>query len=417
MSSFNFFDDIELVRLDIISSSGDKKSIGPQVAAIRVQEDVTSSYVFAELDIIDGISLLQTLPIVGEETFMLEMRLPRNNTILKYKFCIFAVSNVKYGEKNNIRLYTLKGVSEEALINASCLAVKGYNDAYENIISDILKTNLKSVKKITKDSTRGIHNIVLPNMKPMAAIEMLRKRSISTKNEYAPMLFFETSDGFVFKDLATLLKDGKARPRQDITYTYRNVTVSSSEQSGVISSFVTPEKHDTFSKINNGGFNNQVSTYDIKTKKIKVHDFKYEDKKKSFEMPNDQNTNSTNFIQKYGTLPARSYLTFIDSSRADFFADRYGDRQSYTNQIFQNLSRVELSGILGKDPLRAGGVVYLNFEKETGSYDQSTNTQDKAVTGYYFIKKLIHEIQLAGGVPAYRASCDVVSGVMMEKLQ
>lgn len=416
MSSFNFFDDVELARLELVRLNGSRKSIGPQVTAIRIQEDVTSPYVFAEFDIIDGINLLQTFPIVGEENLLFEARFPKDNLTLRYEFSVFAVSNLKYGEKNNVKLYTLKAVSQEALRNASSLAVKGYNDSYENIIEDILKLNLQSTKTLVKESTRGVHNIVLPNMKPMTAIDMIRKRSISAKHEYAPMMFFETSKGFVFKDMASLLKEGKSRSRQDITYAYRNVIVSQSEQSGTIVSFATPEKHDTFYKINNGGFNNQVSTFDLKTKKIKLHEFKYEDKKATFEMPNEKNTHSTAFLQKFGSTPARSYLTFVDSTRADFFADRYGDRQSYTNHIFQNLSRVELSGIVGREILQAGGVVYLNIERETGSYDNNTNSQDKAATGYYFIKKLIHEIQLAGGVPAYRASCDIVSGVMMEKL-
>lgn len=416
MSSSNFSDDIELVRLELGNLNGTIKSIGPQVNTIRIQEDVTSAYVFAEIDIVDGIGLLQTFPIVGEETFTFEARFPRNNTTLKYKFCVFAITNVGYNPKNNVNTYTLKAVSEEALINASSLAVKGYNDTYDNIISDILKNNLKSSKKFTKEGTRGAHNVVLPNMKPMTAIDMLRKRSISTKNEYAPMLFFETSSGYYFKDMVSLFKDGKSKPLDSISYVYNNVTVASSVQTGTIVSFVTLEKYDTFHKINNGAFNNRVSTYDIKTKKITTYDFDYKEKKSLFTLFNEKNTNSESFLQKYGTEPARSYMLFVDSTRADFFADKYGDRQSYANIIFQNLSRVELNGVINREILQAGGVVYLGFEKETALYNGETEKKDKAASGYYFIKKLIHEIHLSAGVPAYRASCDVVSGVMMEKL-
>lgn len=417
MASFNFADDIELVKLDISDLNGNTKSIGPQVAAIRIEEDITNSYVFAEIDIIDGINLLQTFPLVGEENFTFEIRFPKNKITLKYKFNIFAVTNVGYGQRNNVKTYTLKGVSEEAIINAGSLVTKGYKDTYENIISDIVKTNLKSSKKYTQSSTRGVHNIVMPSIKPMEAIDMLRMRSISTKNEYAPMLFFETSQGYVFKDMVSLFGEGKAKSRQDITYAYRNVNVTQSEQSGTIVSFVTTEKYDTFYKLNNGAFNNIVSTFDLKTKKIKTYEFKYNEKRSSFEMLNEKNTNSTNFAGKYGTTPARTYLAFIDSTRGDFFADRFGDRQSYVNHILQNFSRVEITGIPGGEIPQAGGTLYLNFEQETGSYDKNDDKKDKSATGYYFIKKLIHEIQLNGGVPAYRASCDVISGIMMEKLK
>lgn len=416
MSLSNFSDDIELVRLDISNLSGNSKSIGPQVNSIRIQEDVTSQYVFAEIDIVDGIGLLHTFPIVGEETFTFEARFPKNNITLKYKFNVFAITNVGLSSRNNAKIYTLKAVSEEAIVNASVLTNKGYKDTYANIISDIVKVNLKSTKKLTKDETRGVHNIVLPNAKPMAAIDMLRKRSISAKNEYAPMLFFETSNGYFLKDIVSLFQEGKSKSRELISYEYNNVEVSSSKQSGVIVSFATPEKYDTFEKINNGAFNNHVTSFDLKTKKLTTYHFDYNQKKSSFETFNEKNTNSSSFIQKYGSEPSRSYLVFVDSTRPDFFVDRLGDKQSYTNIIFQNVSRAELGGVIGKEILQAGGVVYLIFENESFSYDKSTDKKDKGATGYYFIKKLIHEIHLSTGVPMYRASCDLVSGVMMEKI-
>lgn len=415
MSSFNYTDDIELVKLEIKNLTGSTKTIGPQVLALRMQEDVTSSYVFLEVDIMDGIGLLQNFPIVGEETFEVEVRFPKFNKTLKYKFGIFAVTNVAMNSKNNVNTYTLQGVSEEALYNAASLVVKGYNDSYENIIKDILKSNLKSTKRIANGTTRGTHNIVLPNAKPFTAIDTIRKRSTSSKNEYSPMLFFETSNGFVFRDIVDLFKEGKSKSIDAITYSYVNSAISN-EGKGTIISFGTQEKHDTFQKLNNGAFNNHVSSFDLITKKLKTFEFKYSDKKNAFEMFNKKNAHSNQFIQKYGNGPSRSYLTCVDSSKPDFFVDRFGDRQAYTNIIFQNFSRAELNGMPGKEVLEAGGVVYLSFETETVSYKKEQEKNDKGNSGFYFIKRLIHEIHLSGGVPMYRASVDLISGIMLEKV-
>jgi len=416
MSSFNFPDDVELVRLEIKNLSGNRKSIGPQIISMRVQEDVTSSYVFIEVDIMDGIGLLQTFPIVGEEIFDMEIRFPKINKSLKYKFGIFAVTNVALNSKNNVNTYTLQGVSEEALHNASSLVVKGYNDKYENIVKDILKNNLKSTKPLVVGATRGVHNIVLPNAKPFAAIDMIRKRSTAAKYEYSPMLFFETSEGFIFKDMVDLFKDGKQQSLKDITYIYNNVGVTGSGTVGTIVSFGTQEKHDSFQKLNTGAFNNQVSSFDLITKKLQPYEFKYSTKKGSFEMFNQKNAHSNRFIEKYGSQPARSYVVCVDSSKPDAFVDRFGDRQAYTSIIFQNFARAELNGIPGSKVLKAGGVVYLSFETETVGYIKDQEKNDKGNSGYYFIKRLIHEIHLAGGIPMYRASVDLISGVMMEKV-
>lgn len=417
MSASNFPDDVEIVKLDLTNLSGSKKPIGPQVLSFRIQEDVSSSYVFAEFDIMDGIGLLQTFPIIGEEIIDVEVRFPSLNKSLSYKLAVFATSSVAYGPKNNINTYTLKCVSEEAMRNASSLAVKGYSDTYSNIIADVVKTYLKSSKKIDSVPTRGNHNIVLPNIKPLSAIDMLRKRSTSSRNEYAPMLFFETSEGYVFKDIVTLFEAGKSKPLADITYTYNNTAITNGKQTGLIMSFGTMEKSDTFHKINNGGLNNTVSTFDVITKKYTTYKYDYTSKKSKFNHFNQKSAHTEQFVSKYGNEPSRTYMVVVDSTKPDYFIDKHGDKQAYANIIFQNFSRAELSGMASKSILKAGDVVYLSLEKETALYDKTTEKTDKAASGYYFVKKLIHEIQLTAGIPIYRTSCDLISGLMLEKLK
>lgn len=417
MSASNFPDDVEIVKIDLTNLSGNKKPIGPQVLSFRIQEDITSSYVFAEFDIMDGIGLLQTFPIIGEELIDVEVRFPSLNKSLSYRFAVFATSSVAYGPKNNINTYTLKCASEEAMRNASTLAVKGYDDTYGNIISDIVKTYLKSSKTIDSIPTRGNHNIVLPSIKPLTAIDMLRKRSTSSRNEYAPMLFFETSEGYVFKDIVTLFEAGKSKSLRDITYTYNNTSITGGRQVGVVMSFGTMEKSDTFHKVNSGGLNNTVSTFDVITKKYTTYSYDYNSKKSKFNHFNQKSAHTEQFVNKYGNAPSRAYMVVVDSTKPDYFIDKHGDKQGFTNIIFQNFSRAELSGMPSKEILKAGGVVYLSLDKETALYDKATEKTDKSASGYYFIKKLIHEVQLTAGVPIYRTSCDLISGLMLEKLK
>lgn len=417
MSASNFPDDIEIVKIDLTNLSGSKKGIGPQVLSFRIQEDVTSSYIFAEFDILDGIGLLQTFPIIGEETIDVEVRFPLINKTLKYKFAVFATSGVAYNTRNNVNSYTLKCVSEEAMRNACTLASKGYTDSYERIIADVVKTYLKSSKSIDSEPTRGNHDIVLPCVKPLSAIEMLRKRSTSSKNGYAPMLFYETAEGYVFKDIVSLFKAGKSKSLRDITYTYNNTAITGGKRDGLIMSLGTMEKNDTFHKINNGGLNNHVSTFDVITKKFTTYKYEYSQRKDSFDHFNQKAAHTQQFVDKYGKDASRSYLVLVDSTKPDHFFDKHGDKQGYTNIIFQNFSRAELSGVPAKEVLKAGGVVYLSLDKETALYDKSTEKTDKSASGYYFIKKLLHEVHLSSGVPTYRASCDLISGLMLEKLK
>ena len=100
-------DNVSIDTLALTSSSGKVQVIGPQAVAIRIQEDILSPYVTAEVDVVDGINLLQTFPIIGEETLDVEFVFDHVDTRVKYKFAVYAVSNLKTNERNNATFYTL----------------------------------------------------------------------------------------------------------------------------------------------------------------------------------------------------------------------------------------------------------------------------------------------------------------------
>lgn len=413
----SFVDDIAVVDIKLTTADGTTKSIVPQVLGMYLQEDVQTPYMFAEIDMGDGIGLLQSLPIRGEEVIDITLEVPSTKAKLKYKFWVFAVSNVSASSKNNTNFYKLRCVSEEVMVNASRLSQKGYKASFDTIVKDIVTTGLSSNKKIDSVATLGVHQWVIPNLKPFVAIDTIRRRAASTAYPYSPMLFFETQDGFIFKDIVSLYESGVNEGKADKTFVYNNALVSDSAQNGTIKSFNAPEKRDTFEQVNNGAFNNQIVTYDVITKKMKMYDFDYRDKQSSFKFFNDKVTHSDAFLSKFGTQHSRAYFVPIDSTKPDYFVDRVGDKQSYANIILQNVSRAVLQGNPSKKMLRAGGVVYLQFPKEMPDYkNPNANSKlDNEKSGYYFIKKIVHEILLATGAPSYRATCELVAGAIVEK--
>lgn len=418
MSDFKYQpDDIEVVGISVISLAGAKKGIIPQVLAMRIQEDILTPYVLIELDVADGIGLLQQFPIRGEEMLDVELRIPRTNASLKYKFVTSAVVNLSVNDKNNTSFYTIKGMSEEVYTNAGTLASKAYKDTYANVVRDIVTVGLKSSKKIDAQATLGVHEVVIPNMKPFQAIDVIRRRASTSQSQYAPIMFFETNEGYVFKDIVEMYQQGIMAGKSALTYTYSNQLLTDSPQAGTIISFNASEKRDTFTQLNNGAFNNKITTYDIITKQLKTYDFDYQSKKSQFKQFNDKNSHSDEFISKYGATPSRSYLVPIDSTKPEYFVDRFGDRQSYANILFQNFSRVELSSNPSHKILQAGSVVFLQLKNESIVYETGNNKPpiDREASGYYMIKKLIHEVILASGVPMYRISCDLISGSMLER--
>jgi hypothetical protein len=413
----SFVDDVVISTVRITTPSGKQKAILPQVLAIRIQEDVETPYMFAEVDIGDGVGLLQELPIHGEEIIDLEFKIPVLEKVLKFKFWVFAVSNVSSNQKNNANFYRLKCISPEMMTNASRLVAKGYRDTFSNIVQDIVSNYLKSSKPLESVSTLGAHEWVVGSKKPLQAIDQIRRRAVSTQNPYSPMLFFETPSGFNLNDLASLYEKGTKQSPEDITYTYMNVNVDDARLNRIIVSYNAPEKRDTFEQVNNGAFRNDVTTYDIITKELKTYNFDYKDKKQSFKFFNDPSTHAEEFVDNVTAEASRSYLIPIDSTRPDFFVDRVGDKQSYTNMILQNVSLVKLSGSGASfDSIHAGSVVYLDFPHEMLSYREQKPIADTENSGFFFVKKVVHEINAVTQPASYGASCELIAGTTLEKI-
>lgn len=416
-----FAENVKIDRIDLTSSNGKVVGIGPQLLAMRIQEDVTTPFIAAEVDIADGIGLIQSFPIIGEEkldvtiSVMNTDRLDGNSTTqLKYQFYVYGVGNLGFNEKASGAVYTLKAISIEAITNAAVLTEKAYKSTYDSAVKDILTSLIKTKKPILADPSLGVQDLVLPNMKPFRAIDMLRKRATSSKYPFSPFLFFETRTGFKFRDVVSLFEAGKAKGLEDITYKQRNYQAGFQDRENdrrSLISFTAPEKNDTFNKINNGAFNNKITTFDLITKKLTPYAFNLSSKMKSFNTFNGTQPHTDAFVSDFSATPSRTYIVPIDSTRPNLFVDRFGDRQSYTNLIFQHYSQAEMNG---SPTLEAGEVVYLDIKSDLQSSQRGVDGYN---SGYYLVKSVTHEIHVANGVPVHRMGCDLIRGSTLERLK
>jgi len=103
--------------------------------------------------------------------------------------------------------YVLHFVSDELMFSDQQLVNQGFNSTYSKIVKVILKDYLKTPENKMKgvlEETTGIRNIVVPNLKPLDAIEWCAKRSIDS-NKSPNYMFFENNLGYNFVSLSTLL--------------------------------------------------------------------------------------------------------------------------------------------------------------------------------------------------------------------
>ena len=85
--------------------------------------------------------------------------------------------------------------------------MKAYKATYTDIVQKILVNYLKAPSTKLNgvfENTSGIRDIVIPNLKPLEAIEWCAKRSIDEKKS-PNYVFFENNLGYNYASLSTLL--------------------------------------------------------------------------------------------------------------------------------------------------------------------------------------------------------------------
>jgi hypothetical protein len=101
----------------------------------------------------------------------------------------------------------LEFVSDEFVFSEQQKITQSYKSTYGDAVKKILENYLKVPEQKLRgifEQTTGVRDIVIPNLKPLDAIEWCTKRSIDQKRS-PNYVFFENNLGYNFVSLSTLL--------------------------------------------------------------------------------------------------------------------------------------------------------------------------------------------------------------------
>lgn len=158
--------------------------------------------------ITDSIGLSGRLIFDGSESLLISISKDKNSDIASFKkaFRIYKQS----GKKNdglNSQKYVLHFVSDELIYSDQQRVNQVYETTYkkmvENILIDYLKVPENNLGGIYEE-TMGIRKAVIPNLRPLSAIEWCTKRAVDNNNS-PNYMFFQNSIGYNFVSLSTLL--------------------------------------------------------------------------------------------------------------------------------------------------------------------------------------------------------------------
>ena len=439
-SSPDFPGDYNLNTLQIITSVNEPVPLPMGIIAeLNIFEDIYSNAVTGTVHIIDNQNIISQAGLQGNERLVLKLSTPGNSgdridTVdateeTGYPFHIHALTDRRQISETTMS-YTLHFCSKELLRNVRTKVSRAYNGGLAGSVVDILrdKNGLNSKKDIYYEETRNSDKVVIPNLRPFDAVNLISKKALSKNAKGSGYYFYETTKGFHFRSYESMLAYQGLHHREPmVTLAYMpQLSPDIFERKFVnqhrVESFEFMQHFDTLSQQAIGTYASRVITHNMYDKSYNITDYHYHDEfSKMFHADQIGNRSKLNFPisdtpvdsdPKEGGIPgdktvsdypnsavllqgSTRYLhgenTGIFGTSTDSEGLTEATRLSQENQV-ENSVRIKLV-IPGHSELQAGDVIKFNLQSnEPNKGDTVGYGYDEFHSGRYVIVKLRHRV-------------------------
>ena len=390
--------DVKIYKIVLLSKNDQATlDITFQVKNISIYESIYSPTVFCELLCQDGIDLVGTFPIIGEEFLEISFKTPGVDDIVTYKFETFKVRDKSDLTNNNMSTYVIEAASAESVKNIKMGKLNtAYTDTITNIVSDLLVNQVETKKPVYVEKTKGISTITIPNLYRLQAIDFLRNRAVSAEVPNSSFVFYENQRGFHFRTIESLLYSqrddyGWKEFVYDNSSTMEDKRVSAQKYRNII----VLQKNNIVDSLKNaatGAYKNVVEAFDIITKQVVKTEFDFT-KAASQVLASDKTAtpfNTQSFFSEFKQLNEKPKTMFVpsDSSKPnEFLPENIGFKHAF-NSLFGNISNNVL--VYGDSTLTVGETIKLSTTDITAM--SGNTTEEQRISGMYIITSLRHLI-------------------------
>lgn len=400
-------------ELSIITKQLGKIDIAGIFEELNIYDSIFVPVISGSILIRDSIGLSSQIKFDGSESLLIDItknaKQNPNNVNLSYKraFRIYKQSN-RSNVNFNSEMYILNFVSDELMYSDQQRINQSYEDTYTNIVKNILTDYLKvpnyNLQGII-DDTVGIRKLVIPNLKPLDAIDWCAKRS--TDKLLSPnFLFYQNNTGFNFASLSTLFSNPAISP---ILFEPKNVT-----QRNAAKELISARNMEIVSQTNaiertrSGVISGKYIGFDPMTRSIETKELDYNN---HYNLMKHCNPNSTLTVipnrankQNIEEFDSRKSVWLYSTNRKKSnYIKKYDPtcttkEENYEDYIFQrkallkNLTEHRLKFLMpGNFQLTSGFNVDVTVPKMSIKEKGQTN-EDTTITGKYLIVATRHII-------------------------
>jgi hypothetical protein len=207
----------------VIVTKGGKIDIKNIYGEINIFDTMFLSVTSGNIVINDAIGLSSKLLFDGSESLLITIKKDKDSDILTFKKAFRIYKQTERQSINpGLESYILHFTSDELMYSDQQRINQSYETNYSKIVERILVDYLKVSENNlggTYEFSSGIQKIVIPNLRPLEAIEWCAKRALDSKQS-PNFMFFQNVAGFNFATLSTLLTQPAIL---DVTYETKNV--------------------------------------------------------------------------------------------------------------------------------------------------------------------------------------------------
>jgi hypothetical protein len=246
----------------VINSPRGSLDLTQSFLSSRVYESIFTQNNICEIDVFDTDDAISQLPILGDETINFSFNPPGISPV-NYTFALDKAELTDITGTQKGKQYILHGVGQETLQSKANYIQKSYNTDISSIVQDIHTTFLKATTALITEATDGVQKLIIPNLKPFDAIDMVRRRAVSSSNPSSTFLYFENAQGHNFKTIEGMANAGTVK-----TFVHGDGIGSSifNNTYNNIIAYDVPQIVSSTQRIAMGGLNQQVATYDHRTR-------------------------------------------------------------------------------------------------------------------------------------------------------
>jgi hypothetical protein len=414
--------DIEISNFKLVSVRGQIIDIGPIVVEFNIYHNLFEHYLQCELVINDSLGVIQSLGssddeiggFTGGEILAISYRSKDENLPFKrHFFGLYEMSDrMRIDEKNET--YVFSGISIEAYNTNIKMISRAYGSESGNTIDNMVKSvvdefvynnaakstyenykdilNFKVTKTNTYDTTNGLHKFIIPNLSVDDAINFFCDQADNDK--HIPIfVFYETNDGFNFKDIGKLVLQ---EPKEIYSYLPSNYEEGKNNASEIfadtnkIISYDVERQTNILKNASNGLYSSKTIKLDILRKNKKEFEYEYAkvhekfDKLQPYKIPGESSESPVNLIISRLEHNNSGSVFREENHLPKKIPQFLPYRNSYKRHIFNTV--LEFS-IYGNSELQAGDIIYLKIPVAS-NLNEYDGQDDKYLSGKYIITKL-----------------------------